>query len=87
MGVYANKWRDFGWNVIDADGHDIGKLISALDAAEKCKGKPTVIIARTVKGKGVSFIENKVEWHGIAPKKDEYERAIKELDEELKRIG
>ena len=81
MGPYIHKWRDFGWNTIESDGHDIESLMGALDNAEASKGKPTVIIAHTVKGKGVSFIENKAEWHGIAPKKDEYERAIKELDD------
>jgi len=86
MGPYLHKWKDFGWNAIETDGHDIGKLIDSLDEADKAKGKPTVIVAHTVKGKGVSFVENKVEWHGIAPKKDEYERAIKELDEELKKL-
>jgi len=54
--------------------------MNSLDEAEKVKERPTVIVAHTVKGKGVSFIENKVEWHGIAPKKEEYERAVKELD-------
>ena len=86
MGPYLHEWKDFGWNAIETDGHDIGKLIDSLDEADKAKGKPTVIVAHTVKGKGVSFVENKVEWHGIAPKKDEYERAIKELDEELKKL-
>lgn len=86
MGPYTHKWKDFGWNAIEIDGHSIEELEGALDEAEKAKGKPTVIIAHTVKGKGVSFIENKVEWHGVAPKKDEYERAIKELDEALKKI-
>jgi len=86
MGPYTNKWKDFGWNVLEADGHDIEKLMDALDEADKAKGKPTVIIAHTVKGKGVSFIENKVEWHGIAPKKEEYERAVCELDEALKKL-
>lgn len=86
MGPYTHKWKDFGWNAIETDGHDIGKLMDALDAAEKVKGKPTIIIAHTVKGKGISFVENKVEWHGIAPKKEEYERAIKELDEELNKL-
>jgi transketolase len=61
--------------------------MSALDEAETVKGKPSVIIAHTVKGKGVSFIENKVEWHGVAPKKDEYERAVKELDSALKGLA
>jgi len=86
MGPYAHKWKDFGWNVLETDGHDIEKMMDALDEADKCKGKPTLIIAHTIKGKGVSFIENKVEWHGIAPKKDEYERAIAELDKALKNL-
>ena len=86
MGPYVHKWSDFGWNTIETDGHDVGLMMDALDKAEKVKGRPTVIIAHTVKGKGVSFVENKAEWHGIAPKKEEYERAIAELDEELKKI-
>ena len=86
MGPYVHKWADFGWNTIETDGHDIEKLMNALDKAEGVKGKPTVIIAHTIKGKGVSFVENKAEWHGIAPKKEEYERAIKELDIELSKI-
>lgn len=86
MAPYANKWRDFGWNVLEADGHDLAQVMDALDAAERMKGKPTVIIAHTVKGKGVSFIENKAEWHGVAPKKEEYERAVAELDEAEKKI-
>lgn len=80
MGPYVHKWHDFGWNTIEVDGHDVKQLMDALDKAEAVKGMPTVIIAHTVKGKGVSFVENKAEWHGIAPKKEEYERAIKELD-------
>ena len=86
MAPYVHKWESFGWNVLEVDGHDIGKLKGALDEAEKVKDKPTVIIAHTVKGKGVSFIERKVEWHGVAPKQAEYERAIAELDEALKTI-
>ena len=62
------------------------KLMDALDEAEGTKGKPTVIVAHTIKGKGVSFVENKVEWHGIAPKKEEYEKAIAELEGALKNI-
>jgi transketolase len=80
MGSFTHKWKDFGWNAIEVDGHDIEKIMDALDEAEEMKGKPTIIIAHTVKGKGVSFVENKVEWHGIAPKKEEYEKAIQELD-------
>lgn len=86
MGSYLDKWKNFGWNVIETDGHDIEKLIAAFDKAKTVKGMPTIIVAHTIKGKGVSFVENKVEWHGVAPKKDEYERAVKELDEELKKI-
>jgi len=86
MGSYVDKWKDFGWYTIETDGHDIQKLIEAFDKAKTVKSVPVVIIAHTVKGKGVSFVENKVEWHGISPKKEEYERAIKELDEALKKI-
>ena len=87
MGPYTHKWKDFGWNPIEVDGHDIAKLMGALDEAEKIKGRPTVIIAHTIKGKGVSFVENKVEWHGIAPKKEEYDRAMAELDEALTELN
>jgi len=86
MGSYRHKWESFGWHTLETDGHDISRLIESYDAAGRIKGKPTVIIAHTVKGKGVSFIENKAEWHGIAPKKEEYEKAVRELDEELGKI-
>ncbi len=86
-GAFKSKWESFGWHVLEADGHDIGQLIEAYDAAAKIREKPTVILAHTVKGKGVSFVENKVEWHGIAPKKDEYEKAVKELDEALAKLA
>ncbi|HLA47662.1 MAG: transketolase [Nitrospinae bacterium RIFCSPLOWO2_02_39_17] len=75
----VGKWRSFGWHVIEINGHEIGEIINALNEAERIKGQPTMIIAHTIKGKGVSFMENKVEYHGIAPTKDEYERAMKEL--------
>jgi len=87
LGAFSHKWEAFGWNAIEADGHDLAGLISAFDKASAAKGKPSVIIADTVKGKGVSFVENKVEWHGIAPKREEYERAVKELDEALKKLS
>ena len=86
LGVYKHKWESFGWNTIEADGHDIAGLISAFDKAAATKGKPSIVIADTVKGKGVSFVENKAEWHGIAPKKEEYERAVKELDAALEKL-
>ena len=62
-----------------SDGHDIEQIDKAVQEAKKCKGKPTVIIAKTVKGKGVSFMENKVGWHGKAPNEDEYKQAIADL--------
>ena len=86
MGAYADKWKNFGWYTIETDGHDIQKLMDAFDKASSVKMMPAVIIAHTIKGKGVSFVENKAEWHGVAPKKEEYERAVKELDEALKKI-
>jgi len=87
MGPYAHKWTDFGWNVMEADGHDIAALEDAFDKAAGMKGKPSLIIAHTIKGKGVSFVENKIEWHGIAPRLEEYERAVKELDAELAKLS
>ena len=76
----ASKWSAFGWHVIDIDGHDMEAILKAFDEAETIKGKPSVILARTVKGKGVSFFEGKVEYHGIVPTRDELEMALKELD-------
>jgi transketolase len=75
----ADKWRAFGWQVLTVDGHDYLQIIEALDAAEKVVGRPTYIIAHTVKGKGVSFMENVVSWHGVAPTREEADRAIVEL--------
>ncbi len=75
----AAKWRAFGWHVLEIDGHDFDRIIQALQEARETKGKPTMIIARTVKGKGVSFMENEVGWHGVAPKPDELEKALAEL--------
>ena len=74
-----NKWESFGWHVIEVDGHNFNEIISALDEFESVKGKPTIIIAHTIKGKGVSFMEGKAKWHGKAPKKEELELALKEL--------
>ncbi len=75
----ADKWRSFGWYVFQVDGHNMAVLIKALETAKKIKEKPTILIAKTIKGKGVSFMENVVDFHGRAPKKDETELAIKEL--------
>lgn len=81
MNIYPldEKFKSFGFEVINVDGHNIPELISAFEQAKKIKGKPTVIIANTIKGKGVSFMENEAGWHGKAPKQEEYEWAIKEL--------
>ena len=67
----TKKWSAFGWHVIDDDGHDMKAILGALDEAEGIKGKPTMIVARTVKGKGVSFFEGKVQYHGVAPTREE----------------
>ena len=75
----TEKWQAFGWHVIDIDGHSFDELLTAFPKAEKTKGRPTVIIARTIKGKGVSFMENNVAFHGKAPTPEEAERALKEL--------
>lgn len=75
----TDKWRAFGWHVIDINGHDMEQILTALDEAEATKGFPTMIIARTVKGKGVSIFEGKAKYHGIAPTKEELEIALKEL--------
>jgi transketolase len=73
------KFSAFGWNVIEIDGHDINQVIDALKKAQTVKGKPTMIIAHTVKGKGVSFMENNVDFHGKAPNAEQVEKSLKEL--------
>ncbi len=81
MNIYPidEKFKSFGFEVINVDGHNIPELISAFEQAKKVKGKPTVIIANTIKGKGVSFMENEASWHGKAPNEEEYKQAMKEL--------
>jgi transketolase len=74
------KWTSFGWHAIPIDGHDLRAILAAFEEASRTKGKPTVILARTVKGKGVSFMENNVEFHGVPPNRDEMDRALAELD-------
>lgn len=78
---FEGKFASFGWNVLDADAHDFASLESAFDGAEKCGDRPSVIIARSVKGKGVSYMENNVSWHGSAPNDEQYETAMKDLGE------
>lgn len=81
MGIepIVQKWEAFGWYVIDIDGHNIDAIINALDEAESVKGRPTIVVARTIKGKGVCFFEGKVEYHGIAPTQEELKSALREL--------
>ncbi len=81
MNIYPldEKFRSFGFEVIQVDGHNIAELINAFEQAKKVKGKPTAIIANTIKGKGVSFMENQAGWHGKAPNQEEYEQAMQEL--------
>lgn len=73
------RWESFGWNVFEIDGHDIRLILETLDKAENHQNKPTMVILNTVKGKGVSFMENNVDFHGVAPNKMEYDVAMREL--------
>ena len=77
---FAKKWQAFGWYVIETNGHDLDQITKAFDQAKLVKGQPTVIIAHTIKGKGVSFMENNVDFHGKAPNANEVEIALKELE-------
>ncbi len=77
------KFEAFGFEVIKIDGHNFEEIESAFNKFKKISGKPTVIIAKTIKGKGVSFMEDKVSWHGVAPNEKQYEDAMKELEESL----
>jgi transketolase len=74
-----DKWRAFGWHTIEINGHNMAEILQAYEEAKTAKGKPTIIIAHTIKGKGVSFMENVVDFHGRAPTKEETEKALKEL--------
>jgi len=80
------KFEAFNWNVITIDAHNYDEIRNALSEAEKVKGKPTIIIAKSVKGKGVSFMENQAGWHGAAPNKEQYEMAIAELDKVINEL-
>jgi transketolase len=73
------KWEAFNWHVFEIDGHNMEEIVNTLDEAERIKGKPSVIIAKTIKGKGVSIFEGKAEYHGLAPTKEELDIALKEL--------
>ena len=81
------KFKAFGWHVIMIDAHDIAAIDAAVKEAKATKGQPTAIIAKSVKGKGVSYMENAVNWHGAAPKQEQYEQAIKELDAKIAELS
>ena len=74
------RWGSFGWNVLEIDGHNIREILEALHEAENHKNQPTMIILDTVKGKGVSFMENNVDFHGVPPNEVEYKMAMEELN-------
>ncbi len=76
------KWKAFGWHTLEIDGHDMRQILDACDKAKETKGRPTMIIAHTVKGKGVSFMENALSFHGKAPNDEEMKKALKELGED-----
>ena len=83
----SDKWRAFGWHVLEVDGHDIEKLVAAFEEAKSVQGKPTMLIAHTIKGQGVSFMENVAAWHGTVPNAEQTEQALKELQEEAANLG
>ncbi len=83
IGPLSEKWAAFGWQVMEVDGHNINEILKALDAADEMKGKPTVIIAHTVKGKGISFAENVAGFHNGAMTKEQYEQALAECDRRI----
>ena len=84
MEPMVDKWKAFGWEVFEIDGHDMTAIVEVLLKAQQVKGKPSIIVAHTVKGKGVSFMEHNNHFHGVAPTKEEAERALKELEEKGK---
>ena len=80
-----DKWRAFNWNIIEIDGHSMEEVVSALEKAKTVKGTPTIIIAHTIKGKGVSFMENVAVWHGKAPSDEETQQALEEISQQVGR--
>ena len=82
----ADKFAAFGWNVITVDGHDHEQIKNAIETAKTVKGKPTMVVCRCVKGKGISFMENNYAWHGTAPNQEQRDQAISELDALMAKI-
>lgn len=81
-----DKWNSFGWEVMEVDGHDMQQLVDTFRAIPVVKGKPHLVLANTIKGKGVSFMENVAKWHHGVPNAEQYEQAIKELEQQLKEV-
>jgi transketolase len=79
----ADKWKAFGWNVIEIDGHNLREILEACDKAKEARSRPTLVLAHTVKGKGVSFMENALSFHGKAPNDEETKKALRELGEDI----
>jgi transketolase len=83
----VDKWRSFNWHVLEVNGHNLRQVIEALDMAGEIHHSPTIVIAHTTKGKGVSFMENKAAWHGLAPNPTEYQQALLELQSKIEKEG
>ena len=79
LGSVSKKWAAFGFHVIEIDGHDVARILAAFEEARQVKGQPVMIVAHTIKGKGVSFMEDKAEWHGVAPNAEQVDQALIEL--------
>ena len=85
-GCISDKMRAFGFNVVEIDGHSFDEMEKAFEAFHACEGKPTAILMHTHKGKGVSFLEDSVAWHGAAPNDEQYEKAMSELRAQLAEV-
>ena len=83
---FDKKFEAFGWNVITIDAHNYDEIKDALKKAKECKGKPTLILAKSVKGKGNDYMENQASWHGAAPNDELYEKGLKQLDDKIKEL-
>ncbi len=83
---FDKKFEAFGWNVITIDAHNYDEIKDALKKAKECKGKPTLILAKSVKGKGIDYMENQASWHGAAPNDELYEKGLKQLDDKIKEL-
>lgn len=79
LGSVCDKFKSFGWNVYEIDGHDFEQILSSLDMARQSEGKPSIVVAKTIKGKGVSFMENEASWHGNAPNDEQLKNALELL--------